>query len=109
MWVVGGYKIYICGDDFVSDFHKRVFEKIIELQSEDQYDFALLGEFFNPEEMGRLQGLEQKRRMLTENGVEMFLQCVETVKKEKQLSDPSGGDGIDEIRRLLESKRGGNK
>ena len=102
-------KVVICGDDFVSDFHKRVFEKIIELQSEDQYDFALLGEFFNPDEMGRLQGLEQKRRMLTENGVEMFLQCVETVKKEKQLSDPSGGDGIDEIRRLLESKRGGNK
>lgn len=102
-------KIQLSGDDFVSEFHKRVFEKMIELQREDQYDYSLLGEFFNPDEMGRLQGLEQKRRVLTENGVEMFLKCVETVKKEKQLSGTSGGDGIDEIRRLLESKRGGNK
>lgn len=104
---VASGKIALSYEDFSSDFHKRVFEKILTLQKENQFDFSLLGEFFSPDEMGRLQGLEQKRRMLTENGIEVFKQCVETVKAEKKLS--AGEDsGVDEIRRLLESKRGGN-
>ena len=99
-------KIKLSKDDFFSEFHGRVFDKIISLQKENQYDFSLLGEFFTPDEMGRLQGLEQKRRMLTENGRAVFDQCVEALKKEKQLSSSgSEGGGIDEIRRLLEHKR----
>jgi DNA primase len=98
----------LSADDFVSEFHARVFEKIISLQRENQYDFSLLGEFFTPDEMGRLQGLEQKRRVLTENGNSVFLQCVQTVKDEKRLSSASA-DGIDEIKRLLEQKRGQGK
>lgn len=101
-------KAQISSDDFVSEFHGRVFDRMIEMQRADEYDFALLGEFFNPDEMGRLQGLEQKRRMLTENGPNVFLQCIDTVKKEKQLSATTDG-GIDEIRRLLQSKKNGNK
>ncbi len=102
-------KIELSSDDFFSDFHRRVFEKIIELQSADQYDFSMLGQFFDPDEIGRLQGLEQKRRVLTDNGKSVFLQCVEALKKEKALSPTEGQGGIDEIRRLLESKRGSNK
>lgn len=101
-------KVELSRDDFISDFHGRAFEKIIELERADQYDFSMLGEFFNPDEMGRLQGLEQKRRMLTENGREMFSSCVETVKKEKKISALSG-DGVDSINALLEQKRGAKK
>ena len=103
-------KIVLSETDFSSEFHGRVFQKIVELQENNQYDFSLLGGFFTPEEMGRLQGLEQKRRMLTENGRAVFEQCVETVKTEKSLSVGSGeSGGIDEIRRLLDHKRGANK
>ena len=98
-------KIELLGEDFFSDFHKRVFEKVIELQRADQYDFSMLGQFFSPDEIGRLQGLEQKRRVLVDNGRTVFLQCVETLKKEKSLSVREGENGIDEIRRLLDSKR----
>ncbi len=98
-------KTALCSDDFFSEFHKRVFDAVISLQRQNQYDFSLLGEHFTPDEMGRLQGLEQKRRALTENGKTVFLQCVDALKTEKQLSSGSE-DGIDEIRRLLESKRG---
>ena len=105
---VSSGKIELSGDDFTSAFHGRVFEKIIELERADQYDFSLLGEFFNPDEMGRLQGLEQKRRMLTENGQELFSSCVETIKKEKKLSS-SSGEGVDSIKLLLEQKRGAQK
>ncbi len=102
-------KVALSAEDFFSDFHRRVFEKIISMQAEDQYDYSLLGQYFNPDEMGRLLGLEQKRRVLTENGKSVFLQCVEALKKEKKLSSSSDEGGIDEIRRLLESKRGSNK
>lgn len=101
-------KAELSAEDFVSEFHARVFDKIISLQRENQFDFSLLGEFFTPDEMGRLQGLEQKRRVLTENGNSVFLQCVETVKEEKRSSTASA-DGIDEIKRMLEQKRGQNK
>ena len=102
-------KIELSAGDFFSDFHRRAFDKIIEMQRDDRYDFSLLGEFFSPDEMGRLQGLEQKRRALTENGRSVFLGCVEALKKEKGLSEKDDSDSIDAIRRLLDSKRGANK
>lgn len=105
---VSSGKTAISAEDFVSDFHRRVFEKIMELHNAGQYDFSLLGQFFNLDEIGRLQGLEQNRRRLTENGLEVFENCVETVKKEKSYSS-SSGNGIDEIRRLLDLKRNANK
>ena len=102
-------KIALSESDFFSDFHRRVFAKVIEMQKNDRYDFSMLGEFFTPDEMGRLQGLVQKRRALTENGQSVFIGCVEALKKEKGLSETDDSDSIDAIRRLLESKRGANK
>ena len=102
-------KIALSEGDFFSDFHRRVFERVIEMQKNDRYDFSMLGEFFSPDEMGRLQGLVQKRRVLTENGQSVFLGCVEALKNEKDLSEKDDSDSIDAIRRLLDSKRGANK
>ncbi len=99
-------KVEICAADFFSDFHSRVFGAIIELEEKGEYDFSLLGELFTPEEIGRLEGLVQKRRELTENGADVFKQCVEVIKSEKRLS---GADTIDDIRLLLERKRGAQK
>ena len=104
--VVSG-KVELSRDSFVSEFHGRVFEKIMELERADQYDYSLLGEFFNADEMGRLQGLEQKRRMLIENGRDVFTSCVEALKNEKMISPGESTDGIDEIKKLLERKRTG--
>ena len=106
--LIASGKTELTRDDFISEFHGRVFERIIELERADQFDLALLGEYFNPDEMGRLYGLEQKRRALTENGKELFLSCVETVKSEKKLTSQNDG-GIDSIRLLLEQKRGAQK
>ena len=105
---VSSGKTQMSAEDFISDFHSRAFGKIMELHNAGQYDFSLLGQFFNLDEVGRLQGLEQNRRRLTENGLEVFENCVETVKKEKSYSSSSGG-GVDEIRRLLDLKRNANK
>jgi DNA primase len=100
-------KIELSRDDFFSEFHASVFERIMELTVAGEYDFSLLGQFFSPDEMGRLEGLEQKRRVLTENGRDVFVQCVETIKKEKSLS-VAGDGGIDAINLLLSQKRQAN-
>ena len=56
-----------------------------------------------------LKLLENDARLTPAQIAVMLDLDVETVKKEKQLSDTSAEDGIDGIRRLLESKRNGNK
>ncbi len=97
-------KVELKREDFFSEFHARVFAEICELEKNKEYDFSLLGEKFSAEEIGRLQGLIQKRISLTENGFDVFAKCAETLKSEKKLS---GEDTIDDIRLLLERKRGG--
>jgi DNA primase len=99
-------KVELYAEDFFSDFHRRAFERICSLEADGGYDFSLLGEFFSPEEMGRLEGLVQKRRELTENGLEVLRGCAETLRKEKKLS---GQETIDAIQLLIASKRGAKK
>ena len=64
-------------EDFFSDFHRKVFEQICLLESDGGYDFALLGQYFSPEEIGRLEGLVQKRRSLTRSSffIKISIQC----------------------------------
>lgn len=103
--VISG-KFALSSDDFVSEFNRRAFEKIMELEREDGYAFSVLGEFFNTNEISRLGQMEMKRRSLTENGVQVFEQSIEALKREKALkSDDGGGDSVDEIQKILRAKR----
>ena len=45
--------------------------------------YSLIGEDFTPDEMGRIQKMEQKRRALTSNGVDVFESCIRTLKAAK--------------------------
>lgn len=100
--VVSG-KYAISGEDFVTQFNRRVFEKITELESNGGYSFALLDECFDHDEISRIQGMDVKRRMLTDNGVKVFLECIEALKEQKKLT--LGDGGVDAIKKLLELKR----
>ena len=105
--VVSG-KIALSRNDFFSEFHAKVLDKVVELERGDGYDFSLLAEFFTTDEIGRLEGLMRKRRELLENGKEVFAQCVETLKSEKSTSG-EGQSSIDAIHSLLEKKREAQK
>ena len=97
-------KVSLCEGDFFSEFYKRVFGKIMELQESDGgFSFSLLGEFFSPDEMGRLQGLEQKRRALTKNGADVLAECVVSLKSETGAR--TADSSLDDIQRLLDQKR----
>ena len=79
-------------DDFYTEFGRRIFEAIVDLErSEGGFMYSLLGEDFTPDEMGRIQKMEQKRRALTSNGSDVFESCIRTLKsakaKESEASD----------------------
>ncbi len=99
-------KFKLCEDDFVSEFNRRAFSKIMELEADDNYAFSVLGEFFDTNEISRLGQMEMKRRSLTENGEEVFLRSIEALKKEKELNvSGESGDSVDAIQKILQAKR----
>lgn len=98
-------------DDFFTDFGKKAFNAIIDLESNGGYIYALLGEYFNPDEMSALEDMQQRRRSLAENGPEVFKTSIDVLRGEtvKEKANASGGQSLEdklaEKRRRLEEAR----
>lgn len=74
----------VCAEDFFTEFGKRVFSCICELDiSEEGYSRSGLCQGFSADEQGRLQRLEQSRADLTDNSMNVFKQAVEVLKAER--------------------------
>ena len=101
-------KIELSADDFVTSFGKRVFLALCELEkSERGYSKAMLGQYFTPDEMGKIEQMEQTRRSYARNDVEVLRANVEAIKeeKEKDVASKSTGDLLAEQRRRLQEKK----
>ena len=98
-------------DDFFTDFGRRAFNSIMELEANGGYIYALLGEYFNPDEMSALEDMQQRRRSLAENGTEVFKTSIDVLRHESQKEkvNASGGQSLEdklaEKRRRLEEAR----
>ncbi len=100
--IVNG-KIFLCSDDFFTEFGKRVFEKIYDLQISDKgFNRALLGESFTLDEMSRIFKLEMQRNELSANGSAVITAAIDSLKSAKEKSD--GGEKID-LCDLINKKR----
>lgn len=98
--------VCLTADDFVTAFNRRVFEAIMELEnSEGGFSTAVLGEQFDPDEMGRLAKLAQARRNLSENGQSVLKAAVRTLQDEKNAVTKDDAPPEDSLERLLEKKR----
>ena len=98
--------VSLTADDFVTAFNRRVFEAIMELENSDGgFSTAVLGEKFDPEEMGRLAKLAQARRNLSENGQSVLKAAVRTLQDEKNAVTKDDAPPEDSLERLLEKKR----
>lgn len=98
--------VSLTGEDFITSFGRRAFQQIMALETEDGgYDFSLLGQFFTPDEMGRLAKLEQNRRALSENGTAVLRAAVDTLREEKQRQGGQDATPLEDIGRLLAEKR----
>lgn len=75
----------LSADDFVTAFHRRVFEAVMRGHaSESGFCHELLGADFTPDEMGRIQKTEVQRRQLSENGISVFRSAVEALKQARR-------------------------
>ena len=98
--------VSLTADDFVTAFNRRVFEAIMELENSDGgFSTAVLGEKFDPDEMGRLAKLAQARRNLSENGQSVLKAAVRTLQDEKNAVTKDDAPPEDSLERLLEKKR----
>lgn len=98
--------VSLTADDFVTAFNRRVFEAIMELENSDGgFSTAVLGEQFDPDEMGRLAKLAQARRNLSENGQSVLKAAVRTLQDEKNAVTKDDAPPEDSLERLLEKKR----
>ena len=71
-------------DDFFTEFGRRVFSGICELEaSDDGYSRAGLCQYFSADEQGRLQRLEQSRLDLTDNSITVLKQAIDVLRAEK--------------------------
>jgi DNA primase len=71
----------LSSEDFFTAFGKRVFDEILRLhRSSEGYSPVMLEQVFTPDEVGRLQRMEQRRRSLAENGPSVFRAAIGTLK-----------------------------
>ena len=85
----------LCADDFFTAFGKKIFEKSIELYSDDiSFDYGLLGSEFTPDEMGRITAIVLKRNKLSQNGEQELYDCIKVLKSEKEKQTASLTDII---------------
>lgn len=75
-------KTGLAPDDFVTDFNRRVYEKMLSLGK--GFDIGLLGEVFRPDEVSRVIKYTVSRQGLTDNGMKVVAQCVEKLKKSRE-------------------------
>lgn len=75
-------KTGLAPDDFVTDFNRKVYEKMI--SAGKGFDIGLLGEDFSADEVSRVIKYTVSRQGLTDNGMKVVSQCVEKLKKSRE-------------------------
>ena len=104
---VANGEIPLSSDDFVTSFGRKVFETLMELEnSPEGYSRAVLGQYFNVDEISRLEKIEIERRRLTRNDKEVFDNAVQKLKEQKNSSvDVKGQDLLAAMRKSRADKR----
>ncbi len=92
--------------DFVTDFYRRGFAAIMDMERDgDGYDFSLLGESFTVEEIGRFARLERQRRELSDNSTAVLRAAVDMLARERERLAAKEADPVDGIQMILAGKR----
>lgn len=100
-------KAELSEDDFSTAFGKRAFSGIMELQGgSGEFLPAMLGQYFNADEMGRLEKMRQSRMALTDNGWGVFNASVASLKQERaRRASEENGDKFATLRAKQEQLR----
>lgn len=94
--------------DFVTDFSRRVYSKVMEIYQESQhFDMGRMNEFFTPDEMSRISRMIADRTKLTGNGERELSATLAALRREAEKSRTSGSE-IDSIEAILKQKKKNN-
>lgn len=93
-------------DDFVTGFGRKVFDVLMELErSEEGYSRAMLGQYFNIDEISRIEKIEVERSRLSRNDREVLDAAISNLKKQKEKeNDVRGQDLLAMMRRSRADK-----
>ncbi|MBQ8961585.1 MAG: DNA primase [Ruminococcus sp.] len=92
---------------FATQFHKKVYAALLTgMTTSPSFTMSVLGEFFTPEEMGRISGISAKM-----NGREIssaaVADCIALLQQKKLSALPENGEYSEEdLRKLFDSKKG---
>ncbi len=100
---VASGKLSLNDSDFFTEFGRRVFNVILDIEKNSVFDTGLLGEYFSPEEQGRLMRIQLARSQLSDNGQAVFEESVSALKREMSLT--SAEASVDNILDILNDKR----
>lgn len=78
-------KVVLSSDDFFTALGAKMFDAIMTIHKSDGgFNQSLLGETLTPDEIGRLTKFSISRREMTQNGLDVLMGAVDTLKKEKE-------------------------
>ncbi len=89
-------------DMFFSELNRRMYSCIREAEEKGGFDFGMLCDSFSPDEISKAEAMMGKRRQLTNNSTEAFLDAVGALKNE---ADRIKNAGNDDIAAILERRR----
>lgn len=98
-------EITLDADDFVTEFHRRVFASLMRMhQSDGGVRRELFGMEFSPDEMGRIEKTEIARQQLSQNGPEVFRSAVDVLKDARKKEEMKTRSLDEKIAYLREKK-----
>lgn len=100
-------KTELTEDDFVTEFNRRVFQRLIERGSEG--GFGAFADEFSPEEISRMSSMLVARQELTDNSERVFEESVKSLKNAVADSRKKTDGDIDSLMKLIERKKRQNK
>ena len=96
-------RVLLAESDFFTEFGKRVFHAIFRVEATGNFDSSMLGEYFSPEEQGRIMRMQLSRGDLSDNGTEVFCESVSALRRETAQSGAE--DPLGDLMTIIQNKR----
>ena len=99
----------ITAEDFVTDFNKILFERLIALYQSGETDISALNEFYTPEQFSYILAMKRARSELSANGRDTLKEQLTLLRKYSQKTAPNTEESLsDVISRIRSEKKKGS-
>ena len=100
---IRGGAIPLSEDDFVTEFNKKVFARLIERGFDG--GFGMLADEFSPSEIARTENMCAARQSLSDNSENVLNETIEALKNAVKKYTDGSADDLDTAMRIIQSKK----